>query len=250
MNSQQALTRRPLAPDEVHVWQIWLEQPVNVRQSLAVGLSAKEIERAGRFYFERHRSHFIVAHGFMRMILGRYLEVAPAQVQFTFGAHGKPALADHGRDLRFNLSHTGELALLAVSHGREVGVDIEQVRSLDDAATIAARFFSAAENRAWLAVPDEQKAVAFFNAWTRKEAFIKALGDGLSYPLDRFDVSLTPGEPARLLRVAGEPEATARWRIEALEPAPGYAAAVAVAGHDWRLVHLKKTPANEAETNE
>jgi 4'-phosphopantetheinyl transferase len=239
-----------LAPDEVHVWQFSLEQPAEVRQSLALYLSAEEAERAGRFYFERHRRHFIVAHGFMRMILGSYLEVTAAQVQFTFGSHGKPALAGHERDLRFNLSHTGELALLAVSYGREVGVDIEQIRSLDDAASIAGRFFSAAENRAWLAVPDEQKPAAFFNAWTRKEAFIKALGDGLSYPLDRFDVSLAPGQPARLLRVAGEPEATSRWRIEALEPAPGYAAAVAVAGHDWRLVHLKKTPANGAETNE
>jgi 4'-phosphopantetheinyl transferase len=140
--------------------------------------------------------------------------------------------------------------LLAVSYGREVGVDIEQIRALDDAASIAGRFFSAAENRAWLAVPDEQKPAAFFNAWTRKEAFIKAVGDGLSYPLDRFDVSLAPGEPARLLRVAGEPEATSRWRIEALEPAPGYAAAVAVDGHDWRLVYLKKTPASGAETDE
>jgi 4'-phosphopantetheinyl transferase len=240
VSSQQASHLRPLARDEVHVWQISLEQPSDVRQSLVRYLSAEEVARAGRFYFERHRRHFIVAHGFMRSLLGRYLEIAPAQVQFTFGAHGKPSLVDQKRDLRFNLSHTGELALLAVSHGREVGVDIEQIRSLDDAPSIAARFFSAAENRAWLAVPDGQKAVAFFNAWTRKEAFIKALGDGLSYPLDRFDVSLAPGEPACLLRVAGEPEAAARWRIEALKPAPGYAAAVAVAGHNWRLVHLKE----------
>jgi 4'-phosphopantetheinyl transferase len=229
-----------LGADEVHVWKIALEQPVEVRRKLALTLSAAEMERAGRFYFERHRHHFVVARGFMRAILAGYLDIAPAAVCFTLGAHGKPALAGHGRDLRFNLSHTGELALLAVTLGRDVGVDIEQVRSLDDAATIAARFFSAAENRAWLAVPDAQKPVAFFNAWTRKEAFIKALGDGLSYPLDRFDVSLAPGEPARLLRVAGDPEATRRWRIEALEPAAGYAAAVAVAGHDWRLVHFKE----------
>jgi 4'-phosphopantetheinyl transferase len=228
-----------LEPARVDVWRVSLAQPARRRQELAQSLNDEEMARAGRFHFDRHRHAFIVARGFLRSVLARYLQIAPAAVAFVYGQKGKPALAGPGlapaSPLRFNLSHAGELALLAVAHGREVGVDIEQFRPMSDAAQIAARFFAASEFATWQALPPEQQVAAFFNCWTRKEAFIKALGDGLSYPLNGFEVSLVPGEPAQLRRVMADPTAVNRWSMLALEAGDGYAAAVVVAGHGWRL---------------
>ena len=222
-----------LDPDEVHVWAARLDaQPEAV---LCIPLSTDERERGRRFHFERDRRRFVVSHGLLRVLLGRYLQVDPAGLVFAYGPRGKPSLA--GRDeLRFNLSQSGELALLAFARGCELGIDIEQERPLPELEDIARNYFSAREGAELLGLRADEREAAFFRCWTRKEAFIKATGDGLSRPLDAFDVTLAPGEPARLLHVLGEPEATHRFWMEDLRPAPGFAGALAVEGGAKRVV--------------
>lgn len=206
-------------------------------QRLAGTLSVAERERAERFYFERDKKRSVVNQGVLRIILGRYLDVEPADLQFCYGSHGKPTLAEpfDGEDLRFNSSHSDELLLYAFTRGREIGIDVERVRPLPDYEQIAERFFSSEENAALRTFPSSQKLRAFFDCWTRKEAFLKATGEGLSRSLDQFCVSLDLEEPARLLYVVGEPEEAARWSLQALMPAPDYAAALFVEGQGWHL---------------
>jgi 4'-phosphopantetheinyl transferase len=191
-------------------------------------LSADERSRAGRFAFERDRRRYIVARARLRQLLGERLGVAPGSLQFVYNPHGKPALARRPgqRDLRFNVSHSGELAAYAFAEGRDVGVDVEAVRELPDADDIAMRFFSRRERAAYMRLPARERPQGFFNCWTRKEAFIKALGEGLSHPLERFDVSLAPGEPARFLRVGETSGRDCGWWMESFSPVTGYVAAV------------------------
>jgi 4'-phosphopantetheinyl transferase len=210
-----------LEPEDVHIWRIALDQPSARLQHYAQLLAPDETARAQRFYFERDRRHFTVGRGALRMILGRYAGIAPSQLQFTYTSYGKPALS--------------ELALCAVTRSREVGVDIEGVREMDDLPQIARQFFSANENAVLSRLPQEIQTEAFFTCWTRKEAYIKAIGEGLSMPLDCFDVSLVPGEPAALLATRKNPEEASRWLLRELFPGPGYLAAVVVEGHDWRV---------------
>jgi 4'-phosphopantetheinyl transferase len=193
-------------------------------------LSGDERERAGRFVFDRDRCRYIVARARLRQLLAARLGIAPAAVEFSYGARGKPALAPRfaGSGLHFNLSHAGALAVYALAAGAEIGVDVEEVRALPDADDIAARFFSRHENERYLALDPLARPQGFFNCWTRKEAFIKALGDGLYYPLDTFDVSLAPGEPARILRVADTPGERCGWVLESFAPRPGFVAALVV----------------------
>lgn len=201
-------------------------------RTAAALLSDAERHRASRFLFDRDRDRFIVARARLRQLLGARLGARPESVELVYGSHGKPALAPWLADsaLRFNVSHCGDVTLYAFSRGREIGIDVEAVRVLPDADDIAARFFSQRENRAYRALEPRDRPLGFFQCWTRKEAFIKALGDGLSYPLDRFDVSLTPGEPAKILRVEVTPGARCGWRMESWSPVPGFVAAVVI-GH-------------------
>jgi 4'-phosphopantetheinyl transferase len=235
----------PLAPatlnlssEEVHVWCFALDQSPDLAHQLAATLASDERERAARFHFEHLRTRFATGRGALRTILGRYLQIPPQAVRFSYGNRGKPSLAPGlGRDcLRFNLSHSESLALLAVTDGRELGVDLEHLRAMPDADSIAEHFFAPSERLALRGVPPSEKSVAFFNCWTRKEAYIKAWGEGLYMALDQFDVTLLPGQPARLLRVASDPTEPTRWAFESLTPTPDYIGALAIAGHDWRLV--------------
>jgi 4'-phosphopantetheinyl transferase len=227
----------PLAPGEVHVWRAALNLPTEQVGALWPLLSSDERERASRFRFQRHRDEFVVARGLLRTILARYLRTEAGQLHFTYGPQGKPALTPDtgGANLRFNLSHSHELALYALTVGREVGVDLEYMRADFASLDTAARFFSPREVAQLIALPAGQQTAAFFNCWTRKEAYIKARGEGLSLPLDQFDVSLAPGEPARLLGVLNDEREAARWTIGELRPGPGYAAALAVEGPCARL---------------
>jgi 4'-phosphopantetheinyl transferase len=227
-----------LARDEVHVWRASLEQPGARVGELRALLSPEEKGRAARFHFEKDRAHFVVARGVLRTLLGLYLGSRPAELNFTYSPFGKPALAldrPSAPPILFNVSHSGGLALYAFTRGREVGVDVEQARADFAGEEIAARFFSAREVECLRAVGQDLRTEAFFNCWTRKEAYIKAIGEGLSRPLDSFAVSLTPGEPAALLYSANASEPS-RWSFRELKPAPGYAAALAVEGHGWRLL--------------
>jgi 4'-phosphopantetheinyl transferase len=193
-------------------------------------LDDAERDRANRFVFKRDRFRYIVGRARLRQALSARLGVRPVAVELVYGKRGKPMLASRyaSSDLRFNLSHSEDMAIYAFSVGREIGIDVEAVRTVPDADAIAARYFSPREYRAYLNLNLRDKAQGFFNCWTRKEAFIKALGDGFYHPLDRFDVSLAPGEPAKILRVEEASGDHCGWRIENLSPAPGFVAAVVV----------------------
>lgn len=225
-----------LGPDDVHVWRISLEAPRPV-ETAGRPLSAEEWERARRFYFPRDRVRFLATHTILRLILARYLEMPPEALVFDQNAYGKPHLAPnaHEAGLGFNLSHSHQAALLAVAREREVGIDLEWIRADFATLEIAERFFSPRETEVLKSLPPEVQSESFFNCWTRKEAFIKAKGLGLSLPLDRFDVSLRPGEPARLIQTLYSPPDADHWSMAALDTWPGYAAAICVEGSGWEL---------------
>lgn len=230
-------------PDgEIHVWRIELDRPAAQVEQLAGVLGQDEPDRAGRFHFERDRRRFTVARGALRVILSRYVAFTPGELRFAYGPYGKPALAPpfNRNELQFNVAHSHNLALCAVKgSGSELGVDVEYIRPVLEAEQIAGRYFSPAEQAALRACPPEQKLAAFFNCWTRKEAYLKALGDGLARPLADFDVSLAPGEPVRLLQVKDQPEEAARWFLAAFIPLPGYVAALATAGNrPWAIRYI------------
>jgi len=214
-----------LQKDEVHIWLAWLDVQPQERTRLNSYLNKDEVLRAGRFVFPRDRDHFIVARGRLRELLGKYLHCSPNAVQFKTGRYGKLSLLDDLDPLRFNLSHSHGLALYGFCMGRELGIDTEKIRPGFAGEGIAERYFSAAEQRDLREVPEELRDTAFFLCWTRKEAYIKAHGDGLQIPLDSFDVSLKPGGPAML-----RSEDSGRWRVCSFAPAPEFVAAVIVEG--------------------
>jgi 4'-phosphopantetheinyl transferase len=200
-------------------------------------LSEDETLRANRFRFAKDRNHFIVARGLLRKLLASYLLIHPAELRFSYRENGKPCLQQSGRSsINFNLAHSHNLAIYAFSQGRELGVDVEFMwKDFEDGQEVAERFFSSAEISALRSVPAELTRRVFFNCWTRKEAYIKARGEGLSMPLDVFDVSLLPGEPAALLKNHKEPAEVTRWSMQTLPMPQGYVAALVVEGHDWQL---------------
>lgn len=218
-----------LAADAVHVWRVDLRVSPECVQRLAATLSADERARAERFRFPEHRERFIVAHGVLRDILSRYLDMPADQLVFATNPYGKPALAasEHAW-LQFNLSHSGAMVLFAVTRDRPVGIDVEQIIPPDNFPRLVEQFFSANENAAFRALPEGQRAAAFFAGWTRKEAYVKALGMGVSLPLDQFDVTMNPDEPARLLADRRYPHHVGAWSLLSFDPAPGYTAALAV----------------------
>lgn len=221
--------------DEVHVWRACLERPPHVVAQLRRLLSPDERQRADRYRFERDRSRYIVGRGLLRRLLGRYCVCSAEEVRFEYGRFQKPELADRGP--WFNLSHSGSLALYAVTGIGEIGIDVE----LDDTAfaqeRIAERFFSASEVAVLRSLPRRLQGEAFLSCWTRKEAFIKARGDGLSLPLDSFDVAFAPGAVPAVLRTAWSAEAPRQWSLRDLsDRRAGYMGAVAIRGEVGRLV--------------
>jgi 4'-phosphopantetheinyl transferase len=232
------MTQPPaLTAENVHVWRIPLEIGHSMLLRLRDTLTDDERQRADRFHFDKDRRHFTAGRGTLRLILAHYLRLRPEAIRFSYTSYGKPFLAGESETLRFNLTHSHELALLAVTLGRDIGVDIEHIRdNLErDGELLAERFFSPREVAALRSLPAELRREAFFHCWTRKEAYIKANGQGLSLPLDQFDVSLHPGEPAALLATQHDPAQAQRWSLVSLAPAEGYVGALAVEGHSWRL---------------
>jgi 4'-phosphopantetheinyl transferase len=227
-----------ISQDEVHVWRAVLEQPGETMRRLSTFLSHEELEKANRFYFPKDRNGFIVSHAFLRDVISRYIQVDPWNLEFRVNPHGKPALAAAFQefDIQFNLSHSNEYALVAVMRGQAVGVDVELIRPEFGGADIARRFFSPSEVHALLSISPENQGDAFFRCWTRKEAFIKAIGRGLALPLDEFDVSVLPEEPAGLLSTRFDPQEAARWSMFQVDPAPGYSGSVAAKGKSVVLV--------------
>ena len=227
--SRQTDSVNALRSVAVEVWRFHLDLAPAPLAELGGMLSLDERARAARFHFDRDRRRFTAARGSVRCVLGRYLGIPASALTFGYDSHGKPYLTgSHGIDLRFNVAHSGEVALLAVTDGVDVGVDVEVPRELPDRRQLAARFFAESETAAIEAVPEALRHQAFFTCWTRKEAYIKAIGLGLSAPLDSFEVSVVPGEPAALLRIHGSADAAGEWSLHDLSNLPDYAAAMAV----------------------
>jgi len=220
---------QPTPPgDDVHIWLVHLDRMQARVPEFAASLSADELDRAERFVFERDRTRFTVARGCLRAILSRYLQVAPVDIAFQYNAFGKPELTSQD-DLRFNLTHSDNLALCAITNGRNLGVDVERVRSIG-AAEIAERYFTPDEQRELAEVPPEQRLHAFFNGWTRKEAWLKAVGRGIGMGLDQVEVSLAPHAPAQFRKIGTAPHDGRRWSLTSFTPAPEYVAALALEG--------------------
>jgi 4'-phosphopantetheinyl transferase len=209
-----------LPESDLHIWRASLDVDLSERTRLHSHLSDDELLRADRFVFPNDRDHFIVGRGRLRELLGMYLHRPPESLRFRTGQFGKPSVSDH-RELCFNLSHSHGLALYAFAMRRELGIDVEKIRAEFATEEIADRYFSDVERRELRELAPEVRTTAFFLCWTRKEAYVKAQGDGLQIPLDSFDVSLTPGKVATLR--SGD---SRRWSLESFTPEPGYAAAV------------------------
>ncbi|MBW4616303.1 MAG: 4'-phosphopantetheinyl transferase superfamily protein [Desmonostoc vinosum HA7617-LM4] len=218
-----------LLRDDVHVWRMNLDLPESQLRDLVTTLSSDELVRAERFYFQQHRERFIAGRGMLRNILGRYLGIKPSQVRFDYQQRGKPVLADAFIDsgLAFNLSHSQGLGLCGVSCDRQIGVDLEYIRPMDDIEALAKRFFLPREYELLRSLPLNQQQEVFFRYWTCKEAYLKATGDGISQ-LEQIEVSLTPTESAKLLT-------SEEWSLQELVPVTNYAAAIAIAGLGWHL---------------
>lgn len=219
-----------LGARHVDIWRLSLDLPPDSVRAMKSTLSAEEAQRADRFRFEKDRSRFIVSHACLREILARYLGSDPARLAFSINEYGKPSLT-HSR-LEFNLSHSGNLALIAVTWNRKVGVDVERIREGISSLVIARQYLSKAEMAELQSLPPEQRVNAFFICWTRKEAYIKAQGLGLSLPLVSFDVSLTPNQPAVLRATRPDPHEAARWTLRSLPTDTEHEAAAAVEGLD------------------
>jgi 4'-phosphopantetheinyl transferase len=232
------LTSSPelLSPSEVHVWAVPCDDPPMPRAALLELMSQAERERVSRLHFEADRRRAVIGRGVMRSLVGAYLGVEPARLRFDVTATGKPQLARaHSRPLAFNVSHSGRWVMIAVSCGMEVGVDVECIRPLSDMEILAERFLAPDEAQEVLALPAERRERAFFACWTRKEAYVKALGAGLGHPLDAFRVSTDPDGPALLLHVEGGERASESWTLWSAAPEENYLAALAVAAPHVRV---------------
>jgi 4'-phosphopantetheinyl transferase len=231
MNSwNPVLPPMQLDGDEVHVWKAPLGGPSGMQRFLEDTLSRDERERADRFHFDCHRDRYVRARGLLRWLLAEYLSVDPTALTFTYSSYGKPSLGGvHASQMAFNVSHSEDLALFAFSRRGEIGVDVEAIRSLPDRDSLAQQLFSDREVESLGRLRADLKDDAFFTCWTRKEAYVKALGEGLSRPLDTFEVTFTESDPPAL-RVIDDAAESARWSMYGLIPGAGFAGALVTEG--------------------
>ena len=222
-----------LKEGEVHIWCANLDAADRL-EMLERTLSPDEVKRVNRFRFHQHRRRYIVGRGTARVLIGRYLKKNPEDIVISYSEYNKPFLPN--KNIRFNLSHSQEMVLFAFCPTADIGIDLERIRDIEDAEGIAARFFAATEFARFETVPVEERNEAFFNCWTRKEAFIKAVGEGLSYPLANFDVSFLPGEQVKINTIRLSAEEADQWSLYSLAPMPGYVGALAVKSKDWQLI--------------
>lgn len=234
---------RPLPVSEVHCWSAALDVSPGTYKCLRATLSGDELERSARFTFEQDRLRFIVARGILRDILGRYLDEDPGELGFDYGPSGKPELwscFDSG--LRFNLSHADGRALIAVAADARVGIDLERLRPRADHADVAREYFPARESAALSAIPRERYAEAFLGCWTKREAYLKACGDGLTLPMSSVPVPMITDaslEPIELCMASYDLDPTGHWSFYTLRPARGYIGALVLEGAGRRLQHWR-----------
>lgn len=226
-----------LSKADVHIWRASLNQPKPVFDRLLRTLNREERTRFQRFRFQEDRAHFIVRRGILREVLGRYLKTSPQDVQFSYSHFGKPTLAAfHGnQSLDFSSSSASGLFLCAFTRERRIGIDLECVRPIQGMEAIARHFFSAGENEALERAPVNLRTEAFFNCWTRKEAFLKANGVGLIHDLDSFEVSVFPGEAPKILSINCDYQTGLPWSLISFAPAPDYLASICLGGHDFEF---------------
>jgi 4'-phosphopantetheinyl transferase len=227
-----------VAWEDVHVWAISLQISSVALGHFAIMLAPNERQRADAFHFDRDRDRYMAGRGTLRTILARYLNTHPRTIALEYGPHGKPTLAERfaRSRLQFNLAHCEDRAVLAVARGRAVGIDLERVRSMDDAQEMAADFCSPRENDEFQCLPPIDRDAAFFRLWTRKEAWLKATGEGVGRSLDKVEVSFRKGQAPCFIRLpeeAGPP--AGGWRLHELTPAPGFVAALALPGQEARV---------------
>jgi len=233
----QLKTRFALPEDEVHLWQIDLATVAPGEQRWEQILSADERARAARFHFSQDRQYFTATRAFLRRILASYVDSDPTELVFRYSNKDKPSLdpGHSGNHVEFNVSHSGAIALLAFARGRALGVDVEQLQENFDHGAIARRFFSEQEQHQLAELAPSERYHAFFRCWTRKEAYIKAQGSGLSLPLHQFDVSLRPGDVDALLSTRPDNDEASHWSLRDVRVGDGYVAALCVRGHGWCL---------------
>ncbi len=227
---RQTIPDKLMSSNEVHVWRVFLDLPEFEIKSLLEFLSVDELERANRFYFEKDKKRFIVSRGILRKILSHYLGISPQMIRFEYTIYGKPVLASKSGEAThcFNLSHSNEFALYAVSIGRNIGIDIERVRDDVSVEQISQKFYSHNEISALENIHKNNRVKLFFKYWTRKEALLKAIGKGLSFSMEQYDVSLMTGSVLSSVIVHGNNEECSCWYVKDLFPGHGYVAAIAV----------------------
>lgn len=216
----------PLSRHDVHVIRIPLQVEDDTLDRLKTLLSPEEVARADRYKVPQPRRHFIVCRATLRQLLASSLNCTPQDVEFDYGPHGKPALPKSTSQIEFSVSHSADQALIAIALNRPIGVDIEQIDPAVRILKLAARFFSHREATELTNLPEGDQLAGFYRGWTSKESYLKATGSGLSFPLNKFSVSLNPHQPARLIEVVDLPAELDRWQITALDPLPNFAAAV------------------------
>ena len=227
-----------LGQDALAIWYGKLDVGADILESYAYVLCADEKARADRFRFEKDRSHFVITRGVLRYLLGAYTNKRPEEIAFEYGQKGKPELKNNATLVRFNVSHSHGMSMWAFAVNRAVGVDVEYVKRMVDIDAVGKRFFSDNEWRDLRDLPEDQRRQNFFRCWTRKEAFVKALGDGLTFSLKAFDV--TVGEVAQLKRIDGEHDPQ-KWTLQTFDPAPDYVGALAFEGQADVLYHTVMT---------
>jgi 4'-phosphopantetheinyl transferase len=228
----------PLQENEVHIWLANLDLEIFALPKYLRDLSLGERSRAQRLRFDHDRRRFVLAKGLLRQLLGGYLKLEPHDVQFTNGPSGKPELSRRlleQHQVQFNQAHSGNIGIFAFCKNRRVGIDVEEVRVFPDIEQIAEMLFSPHELELFRALPDSEKKSTFFRAWTHKEAFVKALGKGLTLPLSHFEVSSVGAHLARIVQNHDHPPRHLEWYVREIPVSPHFAAAVCVEGEGWRL---------------
>lgn len=241
-----------LSGGEVHVWRVALDLPTPQVAELERSLAPDERARATAFRFPHLRRRFIVGRGTLRAILGRYLELAPHTLRFIYGAHGKPRLGtEYGPEApQFNITHADDLALIAVAGHRRVGVDIEARREIPDLTALVKYVCSPLERSALAALSATKRSDAFLHCWTKKEAYLKGVGLGLTVPLHEFSIAVAPDEPVRMFPDDHDGTLPTHWILCTLDLGQGHIGALAVDGHvcHLRCWQLPGVPPASADT--
>lgn len=233
----QKLSYYDLGHDQMHIWLINVDEyPAKNYEEYLV---PEERSRASHFKFDKDRDSFIVSRASLRILLGRYLNCSPQTIAFQFNRYGKPELLNNVIQLKFNLSHSSRRAVVAITKEQEIGVDIEYMQDRFSKNEIVERYFSLREKEEYNRLSEDQKLQGFYNAWTRKEAFTKAIGQGMTYPLNQFDVNLTPNDNARLIAINGDEVEAKQWQLRGLVLEEKYCAAVSWQGKDKKILFYR-----------